>query len=107
MVNQIMNNIVEYLKWISLVSAYFAIFYFIIITPIAILSGLNLNYMLHPPPDQDVLVGQSYRMISNVCCLIGFTGMRLFIMMMELIFKRGYGIRVTSSDASDLKKKKV
>lgn len=41
-----------------------AIFYFIPVTLMAVYSGLNLNFMLHPPHDHFVLTGQWYRLKS-------------------------------------------
>jgi len=37
------------LQWIILSGAFFGFMYITLVTPLAIVSGLNLNYMLHPP----------------------------------------------------------
>lgn len=44
----------------------FAIFYFIPVTLMAIYSGLNLNFMLHPPHDHFIISGQWYRIKTIV-----------------------------------------
>jgi hypothetical protein len=44
--------------------AFFGLFYFTVVSFLAILSGLNLNYMLHPPPAHDVVIGEWYRFYS-------------------------------------------
>lgn len=76
------------LKWILLSCAYFALFYFGIVTPMSILSGLNLNYMLHPPPNQDDLVGQGYRIMSIVYCGVLFTVMRFVLVVAEFCWRK-------------------
>lgn len=85
---QLMKNIVQFMKWILISSSYFAIFYFAIVTPMGVLSGLNLNYMLHPPPNQNDLVGQTYRITSIGYCTVSFTIMRFMIVMLEFIWKK-------------------
>jgi len=75
-------------KWILLSCAYFALFYFGIVTPMAILSGLNLNYMLHPPPNQDDLVGEGYRITSIVYCAVMFTVIRLVVVILEFSWRK-------------------
>ena len=60
-------------KWWLLSCAIFGFFYFGIITPVAIMSGFNLNYMLNPPPNPgDVVSGPHFRLMSIACCAVGF-----------------------------------
>jgi hypothetical protein len=63
------------MQWWLASCAAFGIFYFLPVTLVAIFSGQNLNYMMSPPPGQDVVVGNSYRLLSIGCCalLIGLT----------------------------------
>ena len=42
----------------------FSIFYFIPVTLMAIVSGLNLNFMLHPPNDHFILYGKYFRLTA-------------------------------------------
>lgn len=43
----------------------FYVFYFGPVTIIAISSGLNLNFMLHPPNDHFLLKGQNFRLVAT------------------------------------------
>ena len=43
----------------------FCIFYFGPVTIMAISTGLNLNFMLHPPHDHFLLKGQSFRLVAT------------------------------------------
>jgi len=63
----------SFFKWWLLSCAMFGFFYFGIVTPVAILSGFNLNYMLNPPPNPgDVVSGPDFRLMSIACCAVGF-----------------------------------
>ena len=84
----VVNGIKDFFSWTLLSCSYFAFFYFGIVTPLSIQSGLNLNYMLHPPPNQDDLVGQGYRMMSIVYCVVSFAVMRMIIIVLELIWRK-------------------
>lgn len=80
--------ITHFMQWIIMSCSYFAIFYFGIVTPLSIKSGLNLNYMLHPPPNQDDLVGEGYRITSIVYCAVSFTVMRFMIVVLEFMWRK-------------------
>jgi len=59
----------NFVKWYSMACAIFALFYFVFVTPVAVYSGLNLNYMLSPPPNPgNVISGESFRLMSIGCC---------------------------------------
>jgi len=62
----IVSNFIK--MWI-LACAYFALFYFGIVTPISLKYGLNINYMLSPPPTPgDLIGGQNFRLQSTLYC---------------------------------------
>ena len=84
----IVHQIISFLQWVLISCCYFAIFYFGIVTPLSIYSGLNLNYMLHPPPNQDDLVGEWYRIMSIVYCAISFTVMRFILVLIEIVWRK-------------------
>lgn len=76
----------SFLKWWLLSCALFAIYYYTAVTPIAIVTGLNLNYMLSPPPlPVDWVQGNSYRLLSTVICAFAFFVMRLFVTIIEVV----------------------
>jgi hypothetical protein len=59
--------------WVLLAMSWFSILYTPIVTVLAVISGLNLNYMLHPPPDQTLCEGDNYRLHSCLCCAVMFS----------------------------------
>ena len=61
--------VTNFIKWWILACSYFALFYFGIVTPISLKYGLNVNYMLSPPPTPgDLVGGPNYRLQSTLCC---------------------------------------
>ena len=58
------TSLATHIEWWAISCAFFGIFYFTVVTFLAVLTGLNLNYMLHPPPGQDVCIGEWYRFYS-------------------------------------------
>lgn len=58
-----------FVSWLLATCSIFGLFYFSVVTPLSIYSGLNLNYMLSPPPNQDIAVGPWYRFVS--CASVG------------------------------------
>mmetsp|Transcript_31593 Transcript_31593/g.66007 ORF Transcript_31593/g.66007 Transcript_31593/m.66007 type:complete len:357 (+) Transcript_31593:57-1127(+) len=68
------DNIVgNFLKWWALTCACFAFFYFGIATPLSVIYGLNVNYMLHPPPTPgDIISGPNFRLQSTLACAVAF-----------------------------------
>ena len=66
----------------------FACYYVTIITPISLLSGLNLNYMLNPPPlPVDWVQGPNYRLISCVLVFTVFALFRGIFMLLEILLR--------------------
>ena len=68
-------------KWWLVSSSAFGLFYFFPVSFLSILSGSNLNYMMSPPPGQDVIVGEWYRVQSIGYCaaLIALTRFALVL----------------------------
>ena len=63
----------NFLKWWTLACAYFGLFYFGAATPLSLKLGLNLNYMLSPPPTPgDMVSGPNFRLQSTLCCAAAF-----------------------------------
>lgn len=68
----------NFARWYGLASAAFGLFYFAVVTPLAIHSGFNLNWMLSPPPNPgDMVGGPNFRLQSVGCCCTLFFLMRL------------------------------
>lgn len=73
-------------KWYLLACTVFALFYFALVTPVAIYSGLNLNYMLSPPPNPgNVVSGENFRLMSTGCCATLFFIMRFGAVVGEIM----------------------
>ena len=85
----------KHLQWWGISCCCFAIFYFSITTVLAVYSGLNLNYMLHPPPGQSLVDGPWYRIVSIGLCALEFALNRGFSYLMErlmsVLFSRSRG----------------
>ena len=76
----------NFAKWYALACACFALFYFAFVTPVAIYSGINLNYMLSPPPNPgDVVSGPNFRLMSIGCCATLFFMFRLAALCAEAL----------------------
>uniref|UniRef100_A0A7S4J714 Uncharacterized protein n=2 Tax=Odontella aurita TaxID=265563 RepID=A0A7S4J714_9STRA len=76
----------NFMKWHLLSCAIFALFYFSLVTPISIYSGLNLNYMLSPPPNPgDFVSGPNFRILSIGCCATLFFLARLLASVGEIL----------------------
>lgn len=83
------HAVLEYfLVWWSIACSTFGLFYFGIVTPLSVYSGINLNYMLSPPPNQDVLIGPWYRFLSTIFVSIVFFLLRVVATLVEWIFTR-------------------
>lgn len=79
----------NFLKIWILACAYFALFYFGVGVPLSLLSGLNLNYMLHPPPNPgDMVSGPNFRLQSTLACAAVFFLTQLLMTVFEC-FGRG------------------
>lgn len=75
------------LLWLAYSCAAFAIFYFIPVVLLAIYSGLNLNFMMHPPHDHFALKGQYYRLTSIALLSTLFGVSRLLAVGFEKAYK--------------------
>lgn len=65
--------VVNFMKWWVLACAYFAFFYFGVAVPLCLRYGINLNYMLSPPPNPgDMVSGPNFRLQSTMCCAAAF-----------------------------------
>lgn len=74
-------------QWWLVSCAAFGLFYFLPVTMVSIISGYNLNYMMSPPPGQDIIVGESYRLMSIGACALLILLTRLVIVLGELLAK--------------------
>ncbi|KAL3919038.1 MAG: hypothetical protein SGILL_003954 [Bacillariaceae sp.] len=63
------------LWWWTYACCVFSVFYFIPVSLLAIYSGLNLNFMLHPPHDHFALNGPWFRLVAvgMLAVLFGFS----------------------------------
>lgn len=76
----------SFMRWHLLSCALFGLFYFTLVTPISIYSGLNLNYMMSPPPNPgDIVSGPNFRIMSIGCCSTAFFIVRLIASTGEII----------------------
>jgi len=74
-----------FLRYWILSCAYFALLYFTIVTGLSIWSGMNLNYMLSPPPNPgNIVSGMNFRLMSVVCCSSIFMLGRFLMVLLEL-----------------------
>lgn len=79
----------NFLKIWILACAYFALFYFGVGVPLSLLSGLNLNYMLQPPPNPgDMVSGPNFRLQSTMACAAVFFFIQFLVTIFEF-FGRG------------------
>lgn len=60
-----------------------AIFYFLPVTFLAIVSGLNLNFMMHPPHDHFLLYGPWFRLVAVASLATLFIVSRLLVAFYE------------------------
>lgn len=74
--------------WWQFSCAVFSLFYFIPVTFLAIYSGLNLNFMLHPPHDHFALKGRWFRLVATAMLATLFTLSRALVLGMEKWFRR-------------------
>lgn len=73
--------------WWQFSCAVFSLFYFIPVTFLAICSGLNLNFMLHPPHDHFALKGRWFRLVATAMLATLFTVSRALILGFEKGFR--------------------
>lgn len=81
------SNLKFNFQWWLVSCAAFGLFYFFPVTMASIVSGYNLNYMMSPPPGQDILVGESYRLMSIGACALLIFLTRIVIVLAELLAK--------------------
>mmetsp|Transcript_45372 Transcript_45372/g.55052 ORF Transcript_45372/g.55052 Transcript_45372/m.55052 type:complete len:335 (-) Transcript_45372:120-1124(-) len=75
-------------KWWVLSCAAFTLFYMIVAAPASMYSGLNLNYMMSPPPTPgDLITGVGYRVDSAWCVYTLFFVIRGVILGIELLYR--------------------
>jgi vacuolar-type H+-ATPase subunit I/STV1 len=75
----------NFVKWWTLACAYFGLFYFGVATPLSLKLGLNLNYMLSPPPTPgDMVSGPNFRLQSTLCCAAAFFFVQFLVTAVEV-----------------------
>ncbi len=78
----------NFVKWWTLACAYFGLFYFGLATPLSLKLGLNLNYMLSPPPTPgDMVAGPNFRFQSTLCCAAAFFFVQFMVTVVEVFGK--------------------
>lgn len=79
-------------QWVLLSGSLFGLMYVTVVTPVSIASGLNLNYMLHPPPGFP-FKGQNYRLwsIASIWSMVAMT--RFCLVIIETCFTLNIGKR--------------
>lgn len=82
----------KHLLWWGISCSCFAIFYFTLVTILSVYSGLNLNYMLHPPPGQGLVSGDWYRIASSGLCMLQFALNRGFAYLVERMIASARGL---------------
>ena len=85
--------------WWVVSCVYFGLFYIPVVTPLGVISGLNLNYMLNPPPDQSLCIGDNYRITSTICCAVMFALWRGVMVLAESVIT-SISIRVSPKTAN-------
>jgi hypothetical protein len=79
----------NFMKIWVLACAYFALFYFGVGVPLSLWSGLNLNYMLHPPPNPgDMVSGPNFRLQSTLACAVVFFFLQFLMTILEFLGRR-------------------
>lgn len=77
--------VLNFIKWWTLACAFFGLFYFGVATPLSLKLGLNLNYMLSPPPTPgDVVAGPNFRFQSTLCCAAVFFFVQFMVTAVEV-----------------------
>uniref|UniRef100_A0A7S2K6P0 Uncharacterized protein n=1 Tax=Leptocylindrus danicus TaxID=163516 RepID=A0A7S2K6P0_9STRA len=100
-----LGTVVSFMKWWWLSCTFFSLYYVTIITPVSIVSGFNLNYMLSPPPlPVDFVTGEDFRIISMVFVFSVFFGMRVFITFLECAIRWVFGGSTVSRTSDTFKK---
>lgn len=80
--------VVNFIKWWVLACAFFALFYFGVAVPLSLKYGINLNYMLSPPPNPGNMVsGPNFRLQSTLCCAAAFFFVQFLVTVAEVVVK--------------------
>jgi len=81
-------------SWWILTCALFGLLYVGVVTPLSIMSGINLNYMMSPPPGapEAGVSGENYRILSAGVCAFLFFIVRVFVMSAELFVRYTWDI---------------
>jgi len=96
----------SFFKWWSFSCIMFGIFYVTIITPLSLYSGINLNYMLNPPPTPgNIISGPNYRLMSCAGTSLSFLFIRAVMSLAELILRLVFNCPF--SVHAELRKKKA
>jgi len=74
----------------------FFIFYFGPVTLIAISTGLNLNFMLHPPNDHFLLKGQNFRIVATASLGFFYAVSRVICLNVEKSFGPANKLKIKS-----------
>jgi len=72
----------------------FYLFYFVPVTIMSVHSGLNLNFMLHPPHDHFILKGESFRLVATTLLAACYIFSRLLCLTVE----KKYCMATTTTD---------
>lgn len=92
-------------KWHLVGSAIFAMAYYTFITPLSIVTGLNLNYMLNPPRGMGI-GGSGYRSQVSAQIFAGFFATRALFALGEAVTRRvtnkPFQAKGSSTDASNV-----
>ena len=92
--------VINFLRWWVLACAYFALFYFGIAVPLSLRYGININYMLSPPPTPGhFLSGPNFRLVSIVACAVAFFLSQLLITSAAMILQI-WTCKITTSKKS-------
>ena len=80
----------NFLNWWALACAFFALFYFGVAAPLSLIFGINLNYMLSPPPTPgDIISGPNFRLQSTLACAVAFFLLQFLVTIASVFGRAG------------------
>lgn len=87
-------------SWWMMNCALFGLLYVSIVTPLSIVSGINLNYMMSPPPGapEAGVSGENYRILSAGVCAFVFFIVRVLVMLIEAFIRYFWDIPFIIND---------
>ena len=92
--------VLNFMKWWTMASAFFALFYFGVCVPLSLAFGLNLNYMLSPPPNPgDMVSGPNFRLQSTLCCAAAFFFVQFIVTAAAVFARAAKGLAITKKSA--------